>query len=848
MGWLETASEGSSIDFDVGKDRRKRLHRLCDELSSSPALRTQGVVLDHMSSGTNRQRALRISLVPSSTRSTGTSTATARMTHEQLLPPETPELTSTIGSVHHRVTRSPDRDDFPRFASPGGVLSEVSPSKRLRTTESRATVRASCESAALLRRALFESQQESDKSTTTAAVPNSSIIELVDDLPPPSEKTKKKTAYASIIELVDDSPAPSEKTKKKTVDVVDLVDEFDVNECIMDQAPRRDDTLRSDSKPTAIPKRKLDFPASNVLELLESDDDDDELLAGGPTFKTKCERVRSSSFKDSQLIDIPHGALLSIAIDNRERNRNCTPRFLRTELVRLVSSGPVSFAWPSVVRRPQVVEMPLTYGDFNFLMKNESGKESTLAVMVERKRIGDLVQRSATRDHWGQLQRMRDRCSALSVPLLEGDFRTAAAFVAFGAPEGWRKRDHVIDDEESLLRFMGRAILSSGSFRFVQTKDEQESLRAVAALGLVSMVALAKQTDQQVDKLKNPYKGSDNGGPQILADRLQAGGIPWQIAKDLSQELGSVRQFDSLYAAIEDSECREQLFAPFIEDACLQVESESSPHAWSKAIHSAHYTTCCNSQEIRARFQGTEQFVTDRAELLSRLHSGQDPEAAINASFDSSGSASSTELGRRRVVQIQLPEHLKDTFESTDCLQHTSFYRMQYSPRKNLVVMQTRDERYESEPLAIFLLEGITMVEQLRSAMNKNSDCFIASRSLAAQLDREVCRRPVSMSPSYFSRRVLLIRGLRPALEQMAKKSGYRRESRFVSDLALAHLMISHGIVVIHAVRKGDAAAATAASARRQESKPLSDQAKILRSLALACFHFQLLTKKRSLS
>ena len=817
LDWMSAAAAGSSIVFKVGKDRRKRLHRLCDKLSQSSILRSRGLVLDHLSNGQSRGRAVCITLVQSGVAATAIQTTPKRspastQQHNPYtsgtLEPETPEATISVDSPYHLVTGSANyRDHEAAFSGSGRTLTEgESPFKWVRTLG----VRAACENAALLRRALFESKQELEK-------------------PPP------RTAC-----LTNRSPEIAVSTSTTTLPRARAEKEPEVICLIDDSPPVAKGTLHiesSDSKLPAKAKRRLDY--DDVLEGLESDDDDDILLSGGPTFNCKREADNSQVAAG---VHLAHGVSLCICIDDRERNRNCTPRYLRTELARLVSSGPVATAWPEMVPVAEVAEKSLSYGDFNFLSKSLSStnslQESTLPVMVERKRIGDLVQRSASRDHWGQLQRIRDRCSALSVLLLEGDFRTAAAFVSFGAPEEWRKSDHSIDEEHSLLRFIGRAILSSDKIRFVQTKDEQESLRSVVSLGLVSLIASSKQLEQQPKK--NPYEnGATGDGSQFLSDKLQAGGIPRQIARDLSQELGSFRQLNALYSSVDDQECREQLLAPLLEDAC-EEDGESSAHAWSRAIHSVHYTTSSDVNGVRLCYQESKQFVTNPAELLARLHSGETPEEAANSSFDANGNDHAAE--RRRIVEIQIPRHLEGVFESDCDSGETTFYRTKVvATRKNLVLMQTRDERFESDPLLIFLLEGIELVDKLQTALSNTSDCYTASRSLAAQLDSEHCRRPFSIASSSSSRRILLIRGLRPALEQLAKQAGYRQESRFVADLVLAQLMISHDIVVLHAIRKGGDS--TIAGHRSSSTTTTtSDQTKLLRALALACFHFQLLT------
>jgi hypothetical protein len=74
-------------------------------------------------------------------------------------------------------------------------------------------------------------------------------------------------------------------------------------------------------------------------------------------------------------------------------------------------------------------------------------------------------------------------------------------------------------------------------------------------------------------------------------------------------------------------------------------------------------------------------------------------------------------------------------------------------------------------------------------------------------------------------RRVLLLCGLTPALDAVAKKADYRPETRVLVDMVLAQLMLAHDLVVIQALRLS------------------GDTELILQQLALACFHYHLLSQ-----
>ena len=103
---------------------------------------------------------------------------------------------------------------------------------------------------------------------------------------------------------------------------------------------------------------------------------------------------------------------LVIYIDDRERNRNDTPRALRLELTRLLTGTVFSSIWPSHMEAPQVEERRLPIADFAFGAMTSETDNLAFPVALERKRIGDIVNRSTKKDHWYQLQRMQDEASS----------------------------------------------------------------------------------------------------------------------------------------------------------------------------------------------------------------------------------------------------------------------------------------------------------------------------------------------------------------------------------------------------------------------------------------------------
>ena len=75
----------------------------------------------------------------------------------------------------------------------------------------------------------------------------------------------------------------------------------------------------------------------------------------------------------------------------------------------------------------------LKLGDFAFCVEKD-GERRALPVLVERKKISDLVARSGAGDHMEQLRRMAAVPHAFL--LLEGELWTATGYTAYGTGAG----------------------------------------------------------------------------------------------------------------------------------------------------------------------------------------------------------------------------------------------------------------------------------------------------------------------------------------------------------------------------------------------------------------------------
>ena len=120
------------------------------------------------------------------------------------------------------------------------------------------------------------------------------------------------------------------------------------------------------------------------------------------------------------------GARVVVLVDERERQANSNPLSIYLNLGKALDEGGGALGFACEVRR-----QTLKLGDFGWALEGADGELRVLPALVERKRIGDLVGRSAQGDHIEQLRRMGDQVTR-SFLLLEGNPRFASGFTAFG--------------------------------------------------------------------------------------------------------------------------------------------------------------------------------------------------------------------------------------------------------------------------------------------------------------------------------------------------------------------------------------------------------------------------------
>lgn len=805
--WVKNAQPSEQRSFDVGKDRRKNLHDACDALMRE----NPGLVLLHTSNGVGRGRALVVTLV---TRPSN--------------PVRTIREGAIVGLSSPDPIANPTKKNH-RFKGVGRTLAaSQSPAKRQRAVPASQAAAA----AALHRQAIHQSiMEQRGESARRKLRLEEQVVEVLSDdedfkvssVPQFRKVSDRKQGKAPptnesapiCLDLDDDgedstpvTPPPSALAGQRAVTgrtpqnkqcstpmqpiVLDL--DFEGEPAPVSQSPRKN--LRDSSH-----VYDLETDEESIIEIEDSQD---------------CSAIPNS---DPGLVaNEAHSGYepLQIQIDSRERNRNQTPRHLRLELSRLLKSGALKAVWPAQMPLATAEEATLKCGDFAFHL-GEGDQKIALNVAVERKRIADLVQRSTTGDHWKQLCKMRDNYRHV-VMVIEVDSREAARSVAFGSQssEEWNPYDTTIEDESSVFLFMGHAILSHPSVNFIQSRDEQGSLRGIGALGLMASA-------METPRLPN-LTGSSTNEQQRLSDKLTTAGIPWELVKIVAREFGSVKSLETAYNSCSSERCKSALLVPIL-SWCNTKGCNGTAESWSNAINRAMRTVHKTPVPVRKAIEEYKHLVSDQGVLVGALHANLDANVALDEALSFATRKSPPRTIRKVSVRVEsvhrslLPDEKEGSFLEIDLMDEGFF-----GSTVPTMELQTSQGDLTSDRLLIHVVNARSILATVGSSMAKNGTDFLRAAQEAAMNTLKDCGAQGRIGGSV--RQVLIVRGLPPAVDSFAKRPGYRMETRVVVDLVFASLMLEHSVVILQALR-------------------LKDEVElILQQIALACYHYQILKKE----
>lgn len=408
-----------------------------------------------------------------------------------------------------------------------------------------------------------------------------------------------------------------------------------------------------------------------------------------------------------------------------------------------------------------------------------------------------------------------------AIMLIEGDCRVANRFDPYGIQNRERKiSHHTIENDEDIVIFICRAILFSRKIKFIQTKDERGTYRSIGAIGLMANACknIQRTEDSQV---------SSKTSQQIqLSDTLTAGGIDWRISKEIAFQFGSLKNLKEHYESCNATITKELLLEPMLRNSLDHHLGRVD--MWSKAIYSVVISEDERRAVVKRQFDSmkylVEESACDQATILYNLYKGRSSNDALNAAFDSTEELFSSE---KRVVHIECSKEYESCFEKPT---EFSFYKLFQAQENKLVLpyVQFRAifDNLQSDAIRIHVVDGIEIVGDLCRMITSPSVDFVDVAKRIACKYNGLCK--IEQTCTQDDHRVLLVRGLEPALNRFAKMSTYRLETPILVDMMIASLMLDHNIVVLQAFRKN-----------------MSETSMIMRQIALACFNYQLLPKTR---
>jgi ERCC4-type nuclease len=816
--WLTSAPVMSQRVFAVGKQRRRYLHNVCDHLMQQ----NPGLLLEHSSQGDQRGRQLYITILSLPTNGFRPSAVSVEsMGNPGMPPPSTPArkrlFSETIEPVGQRL---------------GGSSSIARNDQSAR------------DAAAMAAMERFQGHRKGDSGCrdrrpipAAASVENQKMIVVIDD--DDIETHDQKTLPNGQSRAHDYQPGDKVMVMESNgrtrgpflivrVHVSGHVTIKEDNGCASKldvhclrpfvEALDHDDEVKMENpqSPFVVKGGESDGDGSVI------DDDVIDLCDSQQTFvPSNVSGVLGDSMKAQ--IQQKRSERVTIFIDSRERSRNGAPRELRIGLMRQLVAGSLKDVWPAERPTGSVVEKKLDYGDFAFEVSypNAIIKAERLSVVVERKLLRDLIQRSARGDHWKQLQRMRDHCEH-AIILIENDTQLASRFDAYGSmgiePN---PSHHLIETDADVFRFMGRAILWSRNTRFIQTKDQNGTFRSIGALAL--MAAESSKICRKAP-VSPPTAASEQSK---LEGRLTSGGIHLQVAKAIAKEIGSAAALEQLYESCSCSDAKESLLQPILSNALGQNDLGSLTK-WSTAIYLVlNATPECRAlnfsryQEIRNTFR--DGMPCDPATLLVFVYKENSTDAAVEKALDHGTEASETPI--RRKVAIEISEDLVSFFPPPET---DSFYTISTNPWVTSVVkFSTTCGNLQSHSLYVYVIEGRKILEDVEAALGIASKDPLDYVATSQHVARAVDDAFSFDNRTKGDRRVVLVRGMHQAFITAAQATSYNDEIRVVCEMIFAALMLEHDYVILQAVRKKD-----------DETKM------ILQQLALACFHYQFVTNE----
>ena len=184
---------------------------------------------------------------------------------------------------------------------------------------------------------------------------------------------------------------------------------------------------------------------------------------------------------------------MQLLVDVRERVSNARPRQILDCVTRHLQTAKQSNSNVAELAKCEVNKVSLSLGDYGWLLADGS----VASTVVERKRIGDLVGRSAAASgvaHLEQISRLRQlrqqgstgqQVAARSFLLLEGNLQQADTSVVYDQTED-DTDGNIVDSLAGIYEMIGKMFVEDGrAVQVIHTNDEEGTCRLLAQLTVV---------------------------------------------------------------------------------------------------------------------------------------------------------------------------------------------------------------------------------------------------------------------------------------------------------------------------------------------------------------------------
>lgn len=259
-----------------------------------------------------------------------------------------------------------------------------------------------------------------------------------------------------------------------------------------------------------------------------------------------------------------------VLVDERERQANSNPLSIYLNLRKAIDEGVGVLGFECEVRR-----QTLALGDFGWALEGDDGELRVLPALVERKRIGDLVGRSAQGDHIEQLRRMGDHVGR-SFLLLEGDPRFASGFTAFGLRDAQPGcAEDVVTEESDVLELCCTLLVDGQRIcaKPLLCSQPTDTTRLLAQLTPMLQRAHKMTAGARLltlDEARRKWKRSTASDASNSLERsLFRVGLNQAQMLRVAGRFGCETGLRTAYDACASQAARERLLCPLLEDASV---------------------------------------------------------------------------------------------------------------------------------------------------------------------------------------------------------------------------------------------------------------------------------------